>query len=116
MPLVLPGASQWSLRRTSPSRATPSRLARGKNRSPVRPCPLPGRPPCPSPPFLDPPGCARHRPEATLLYQLVERHYPEFHKLRAEVGRPLPEYVQEEFEACLKCGRLEEDFLRVRCE
>jgi len=69
-----------------------------------------------APPFLDPPGCARHRPEATLLYQLVERHYPEFHKLRAEVGRPLPEYVQEEFEACLKCGRLEEDFLRVRCE
>jgi hypothetical protein len=28
----------------------------------------------------------------------------------------LPRYVQEEFEAYLKCGRLEEGFLRVRCE
>ena len=69
-----------------------------------------------APPFIEPAGYARHRPETTLLYQLVERHYPEFHKLRAEVGGPLPEYVQEEVEACLKCGRLEVDFLRVRCE
>jgi hypothetical protein len=30
-----------------------------------------------APPFIDPPGYARHRSEATLLYQLVERHYPE---------------------------------------
>ena len=29
---------------------------------------------------------------------------------------PAPAYVQEEFEAYLKCGRLEEGFLRVRCE
>lgn len=31
-------------------------------------------------------------------------------------GRPLPKYVQEEFEAYLKCGRFEHGFLRVRCE
>lgn len=36
--------------------------------------------------------------------------------MRAEVGRPLPAYVEEEFEAFLKCGRLEEGFLRLRCE
>jgi len=30
-----------------------------------------------APPFIDPPGHARHRPEATLLYQLVGQHYPE---------------------------------------
>ena len=31
--------------------------------------------------------------------------------------RPLfPQYVREEFEAYLKCGRLEHGFLRVRCE
>jgi len=30
-------------------------------------------------------------------------------------GRPLPGHVQEEFEAYLKCGRLEEEFLRVHC-
>ncbi len=29
-----------------------------------------------APPFIDPPGYARHRPEATPLYQLVERCYP----------------------------------------
>ena len=69
-----------------------------------------------APPFIDPPGYARHRPESTLLYQLVEQHYPAFRNLRAEAGRPLPDYVQEEFDAYLKCGRLEEGFLRVRCE
>jgi hypothetical protein len=36
--------------------------------------------------------------------------------VQAEAGRPLPDYVQEEFDAYLKCGRLEEGFLRVRCE
>jgi ribosomal protein S27E len=69
-----------------------------------------------APPFIDPPGYARHRPEATLLYQLVERHYPEFVAAREAAGRPPPKYVQEEFEAYLKCGRLEHGFLRVRCE
>jgi ribosomal protein S27E len=69
-----------------------------------------------APPFIDPPGYARHRPEATLLYQLVERYYPEFVATREAAGRPLPQYVQEEFEAYLKCGRLEHGFLRVRCE
>lgn len=69
-----------------------------------------------APPFIDPYGYARHRPETTLLYQLVEQHYAGFRELRAEIGRPLPAYVQQEFDAYLKCGRLEEGFLRVRCE
>jgi ribosomal protein S27E len=69
-----------------------------------------------APPFIDPPGYARHRPEATLLYQLVERYYPELVAVREGAGRPLPKYVQEEFAAYLKCGRLEHGFLRVRCE
>jgi hypothetical protein len=69
-----------------------------------------------APAFVDPPGYARHRPETTLLYQLVEQHYPPFRELRALAGRPLPDYVQAEFDAYLKCGRLEEGFLRLRCE
>jgi hypothetical protein len=69
-----------------------------------------------TPPFIDPPGYGRHRPERTLLYQLVEQHYPAFRELRAAADRPLPDFVQQEFEAYLKCGRLEEGFLRVRCE
>lgn len=50
-----------------------------------------------APPFIDPPGYGRHRPEATLLYQLIGQHYPAFRELRAEAGRPLPEFVQEEY-------------------
>lgn len=69
-----------------------------------------------APPFTDPPGYTRHRPERTLLYQLVEQHYPAFRRLRAEADGPLPDFVQQEFDAYLKCGRLEEGFLRVRCE
>jgi hypothetical protein len=69
-----------------------------------------------APPFIDPPGYERHRPEATLLYALVERYHSELVAAREAAGRPLPKYVQQEFEAYLKCGRLEHGFLRVRCE
>ena len=58
----------------------------------------------------------RHRPEKTLLYQLVSKYYPAFRQQLAEEGRILPGYVQREFEDYLKCGRLEHGFLRVRCE
>ena len=49
----------------------------------------------------------RHRPEQTLLYQIVEQHYPEFKDVMAAQGKPLPLHVQQEFAAYLKCGRLE---------
>ena len=62
------------------------------------------------------PRYARHRPEQTLLYRIVAQHYRAFVELLAGQGRPLPDYVQQEFEAYLKCGRLEHGFLRVRCE
>ncbi len=54
-----------------------------------------------------------HRPETTLLYQLVERHYPEFTANLAEQGKYLPKYVEREFDEFLRCGRLEHSFLRV---
>ncbi|MBK6598106.1 MAG: hypothetical protein IPG25_09580 [Proteobacteria bacterium] len=38
------------------------------------------------PTFIDPSGHAQHRPEATLLYRLVEQHYPDFRELRAREG------------------------------
>lgn len=56
----------------------------------------------------------RHRPEQTLLYQLVAQYYPAFADLMAAQGRPLPECVPREFEDYLKCGRLEHGFLHVR--
>ncbi|MEA2078746.1 MAG: IS91 family transposase [Pseudomonadota bacterium] len=58
----------------------------------------------------------RHRPETTLLYQLVDEHYSAFADRMTAQGTPLPEYVRREFEEYLKCGRLEHGFLRVRCD
>jgi ribosomal protein S27E len=57
----------------------------------------------------------RHRPEQTLLYQLVEQHYPVFVDHMTARDATLPKYVAREFDAFLKCGRLEHGFLRVRC-
>lgn len=58
----------------------------------------------------------RHRPEATLLYQIVQEYWPEFQAELAKNGKYLPAYVIKEFDEYLKCGRLEHGFLRVRCE
>ncbi len=58
----------------------------------------------------------RHRPEQTLLYQIVQRHYPSLLAELEDQGHTLPNYVQREFEDYLKCGRLEHGFLRIRCE
>lgn len=49
----------------------------------------------------------RRRPERTLLYQLVAKHYPRFIEPLADQGRSLPDYVRREFEDFLKCGILE---------
>lgn len=58
----------------------------------------------------------RHRPEQTLLYRIVEDNYPAFVAQMDREGRPLPYYVQREFDEFLRCGRLEHGFLRVRCD
>ena len=56
---------------------------------------------------------ARHAPERTLLYALVQAHYPDFLARREVEDRPLPEYVREEFETYLRCGVLEHGFLQT---
>jgi len=61
------------------------------------------------------PRYERHNPEHTLLYQIIERHYPVFRHLMSEQGKELPMYIQQEFSDYLKCGRLEYGFLRVQC-
>ena len=49
----------------------------------------------------------RHRPEQTPLYALIEEHFPRFLE-RIETARTsLPHFVNKEFEAYLKCERLE---------
>ncbi len=58
------------------------------------------------------PGYERHQPEKTLLYQIIKQHYPDFLSEMEAQDRPLPGYVQDEFEGFLECGRLENGFLR----
>ena len=50
------------------------------------------------------PGYERHRPEQTLFYQIVEQHYPDFRSAMEAQDRPLPGYVQDEFEAFPSLG------------
>ena len=61
-------------------------------------------------------GYERHQPKQTLLYQLVEVLYPTLVDQLAHQGKSLPDHVHREFEAYLKCGRLEHGFLRMRCD
>ena len=65
---------------------------------------------------LGAPLYVRHRPEHTLLYQLVQEYYPAFKAHLAAQGKALPGYVEQAFEDFLECGRLEHGFLRVSCE
>jgi hypothetical protein len=50
-----------------------------------------------------------------LLYQLVERHYPELTASLAKQGKSLSKYVEQEFDDFLRCGRLEYGFFQVVC-
>ena len=61
------------------------------------------------------PTYSRRRPELTTLYQVLQEHLSTFIADREAEGRPLPEYVLEEFEAFLKCGILAHGFLRLKC-
>lgn len=53
----------------------------------------------------------RHQPEQILLYQLVKAHYAALVDQLVQQGKSLPDHVRQEFEAYLKCGRLEHGFL-----
>ena len=62
------------------------------------------------------PVYVRHRPEWTLLYQIVDEYYPAFKQHLEAQEAYLPAHVEREFEDYLKCGRLAHGFLRVRCD
>jgi hypothetical protein len=59
------------------------------------------RSPCSTTPRRD--SYEHRRPDETLLYQLIEEHWPTFLE-RAEQSRGLPDFIVEEFEAYLRCG------------
>ena len=58
----------------------------------------------------------RHRPETTLRYQIIDEYWPGFQAGLASQDQYLPAYITREFDAYLKCGRLEHGFLSIRCE
>ena len=58
---------------------------------------------------------ARHRPEQTTLYRLVQQHAATFFAQAEETtGADLPQFVKDEFDAFLECGILAHGFLRLR--
>lgn len=58
---------------------------------------------------------ARRRPELTPCYRILQKHLETFLADRQAEGRPLPDYVIEEFEAYLRCGIPAHGFLRLAC-
>lgn len=58
----------------------------------------------------------RRRPEESVLYRLVQEQLETFlAQVEAETGASLPEFIEEESDAFLKCGILVHGFLRLRC-
>ena len=58
---------------------------------------------------------ARHRPQQTALYCLVQQHAATFFaQTEASTGSALPRFVKDEFDAFLECGILAHGFLRLR--
>ena len=58
----------------------------------------------------------RRRPEFTPCYKTLLNHLETFIAEREAEGRPLPDYVLEEFESYLRCGVPAHGFLRLKCE
>jgi hypothetical protein len=53
------------------------------------------------------------RPEKTVLFEVVKKHYKTWHN-KAEV--PVPQYIDKEFNSFLGCGILAKGFACARCE
>jgi hypothetical protein len=60
---------------------------------------------------------ARRDPAASVLYQVVHAHYETFRAEAARLrdGEGLPRFVEEEFQAFLRCGWLAGGFARFQC-
>jgi hypothetical protein len=73
-----------------------------------------------SPQRPDRAAAARYEPrraEDTVLHKIVAEHLEEFIAHAEEnYDRPLPRYVISELRGFLKCGRLEEGFIRCHCD
>lgn len=59
---------------------------------------------------------SRRRPELSPCYRILQEELATFIADREAEGRPLPDYVLDEFDAYMKCGILAHGFLRLKCQ
>lgn len=58
----------------------------------------------------------RREPEKSQFYQLIQANLNTFLHQREQENKPVPSYVQKQFNNFLKCGILAHGFLRLECE
>ena len=60
---------------------------------------------------------ARHKPEETVLYKIIQNNWLTFqNQIENYSGYPLPDFVVKEFDEYLRCGILAHGFLRAQCQ
>ena len=58
----------------------------------------------------------RHKPQKSLLYQIIQRHWPSFVAHCEAHDHPVPNFIKKEFEAYFRCGVLDYGFARIYCQ
>jgi hypothetical protein len=58
----------------------------------------------------------RHRPEQSILYNVVRQELEAFLARAQARQQPVPRFVEQEFQAFLRCGILAHGFLRLHCD
>ncbi len=58
----------------------------------------------------------RHRPEQTLLHEVIREHLEGFITGSRERAAPVARFVERELRAYLECGVLAHGFLRLHCD
>ena len=54
-------------------------------------------------------------PGSGVLFQVIQRDFATFRSEREAEERPLPRYIEKEFEAYIRCGVLGHGFVRLKC-
>ena len=55
----------------------------------------------------------RHRPEKTVLFEVIKKHYRTW---RNTTENPIPKYIERTFEKYLDCGNLAKGFACAHCD
>jgi hypothetical protein len=58
----------------------------------------------------------RHRPEESILYNVIQQELESFLARAQAREQPVPRFVEQEFHAFLRCGILAHGFLRLHCD